>query len=446
MIIIDNLLQERAKQGQPVRVGIIGAGIMAKGVVNQIVRYTPGMEVAAIANRTISKALAAYENAGATAEVCNDLESLNKQLADGGFAVTDNAELVCQANDIDIIVEMTGTIEYATRIVLKAIENKKHVLLFNAELDATIGPILKVYADKAGVLISGADGDQPGVIMNLHRFVKSIGLTPLLCGNIKGLQDYYRNPTTQAGFAASWDMTPEMVTSFADGTKISFEQACVANATNMGVAKRGMIGLNYDGHVDDMTGMYDIEMLKEKGGIVDYVVGPKPGPGVFIYATTDDPMTQKYLDYGKLGKGPLYSFYTPYHLCYFEIPNSIARMTLANDVIMAPLAGPVVEVITQAKTDLKAGHTLDGLGGYDTYGQCENATTARQENLLPVGLAEGAVLKRDLKRDECITFDDVELDENRLAVRLYREQTAMFFPEQAQKEAKGVTLNYSNQI
>ncbi|MEJ8756836.1 Gfo/Idh/MocA family oxidoreductase [Pontibacter sp. H259] len=434
MIIIDKFLQRREQENNPIKVGIIGAGVMAKGVVNQVMRYTPGMKVTTIANRTISKALAAYQYTNTEAQVCNTPESFEECLATGGVAVTDNPDLLCQSNHIDIIVEMTGTIHYAAAIVMKAIEHNKHVLLFNAELDATIGPILKVYADKAGVMLSGGDGDQPGVIMNLYRFVKSIGLTPVLCGNIKGLQDYYRTPATQAGFAAIWDMTPEMVTSFADGTKISFEQACVANATGMGVAKRGMIGLNYNGHIDDMTTMYDVEMLKASGGIVDYVVGPKPGPGVFVYATADDPMTQKYLDYGKLGKGPLYSFYTPYHLCYFEIPHSIARMVLFNDVVMAPLAGPVVEVITIAKTNLKAGKLLDGLGGFDTYGQCENANVVQQENLLPIGLAEGAVLKRDVAKDECITFDDVTLDESSLVMRLYREQTALFFPVAAQNE------------
>lgn len=437
MIIIDKLLQRREQEKNPIKVGIIGAGVMAKGVINQVMRYTPGMKVTAIANRTISKGLAAYQRVDIDAEVCHTPEAFEQCLADGGFAVTDNPDLLCQSEYVDIIVEMTGTIHYAAAIVMKAIAHKKHVLLFNAELDATIGPILKVFADRAGVMISGGDGDQPGVIMNLYRFVKSIGLTPLLCGNIKGLQDYYRNPTTQAGFAAIWDMTPQMVTSFADGTKISFEQACVANATGMGVAKRGMIGLHYDGHIDDMTNMYDVEMLKASGGIVDYVVGPKPAPGVFIYATADDPMTRKYLDYGKLGKGPLYSFYTPYHLCYFEIPHSIARMVLFNDVVIAPMAGPVVEVITVAKTDLQAGRKLDGLGGYDTYGQCENSSVSRQENLLPIGLAEGAVLKRDIDRDQCITFDDVQLDESSLVMRLYQEQTAMFFPA---VEEKGVVV------
>jgi predicted homoserine dehydrogenase-like protein len=96
---------------------------------------------------------------------------------------------------------------------------------------------------------------------------------------------------------------------------------------------------------------------------------------------------------------------------------------------MAPLGKPVVEVITHAKTDLQAGKILDGIGGYDIYGQCENALPARKENLLPIGLAEGAILKHDIRKDEVITFDDVELDKNTLVYKLYQEQLKLFFPE-----------------
>lgn len=429
MIIVDKYLQQRELEKRPIRVGLWGAGEMAKGMVNQVMKYTPGMEIAVIANRTISKAHEAYEHTGFKATECKDLKSLQNVVSSGGFAVTTQAELLCELEGIDLLVECTGTIEVATRLVMKAIENKKHVLLFNPELDATIGPILKVYADNAGVMLSGCDGDQPGVIMNLYRFVKSLGLTPLVCGNIKGLQDFYRNPTTQAGFAKRWNLTTEMVTSFADGTKISIEQATVANATGMGIAKRGMYGFNSDKHIDDLVSMFDIDELKRLGGIVDYVVGPKPSPGVFVYATTDDPKTKHYLEYGKLGTGPLYSFYTPYHLIYFEIPHSIARMVLFNDIIMAPLAGPVVEVVTFAKTPLQAGKKLDGIGQYDTYGQCENSAVVRADNLLPIGLAEGSVLKRDVPRDHAISFDDVEIENETIVHRLYKEQTKMFFPE-----------------
>jgi predicted homoserine dehydrogenase-like protein len=427
MIIVDKYLKEKEKDKKPIRVGLWGAGAMAKGMVNQIMRYTPGMEVAVIANRTIEKAINIYEIVGEQAGIFNDKESLQEVISSGGFAVTTNAELLCEVDGLDLLVECTGTIEYAANLIFKAIKNKKHVLLFNAEVDATIGPILKVYADEAGVMLSGCEGDQPGLIMNLFRYVKGLGLNPLICGNIKGLQDFYRNPTTQASFAAQWQQSPQMVTSFADGSKISIEQACVANATGMGVAKRGMYGYNYSGHLDEMVKMYDVEELKKYGGIVDFVVGAKPAPGVFVFGATDDPIIQQGLHYMKLGAGPLYSFYIPYHLTFFEIANSIARMVLFNDVIMAPIGKPVVEVITYAKTDLKSGKILDGIGGYDVYGQCENAAIVQEEKLLPIGLAEGAKLKKNISRDAVITFKDVELNESLLVYKLYKEQSKHFF-------------------
>jgi predicted homoserine dehydrogenase-like protein len=427
MIIIDKLLEKREAEGNPIRVGLIGAGEMAKGLVNQIERYTPGMEVAAISNRTLRKAIEAYRDVGVEPKVCGTLASLQQCLDSGMPAVAENADWLCEAAGLDILVEATGTVEFAARVTLKAIRNGRHMLWFNPEVDATVGPILKEYADRAGVMLGGADGDQPGVIMNLYRWVKSLGLKPLLCGNIKGFEDHYRNPATQAGFAAQWGLSGQMVTSFADGTKISIEQACVANATGMGVAKRGMLGFHHDGHIDEMVSWYDASELERLGGIVDYVVGPKPGPGVFVYASTNDPKTKHFLRYGKLGDGPLYSFYTPYHLIYFEVPHSIARMVLLNDLVMSPLAGPVVEVVAIAKTPLAAGRKLDGIGGYDTYGQCENAAQVHGENLLPIGLVEGAVLRRDIPQDQALTFDDVELPEDSLVCRLYQEQTKRFF-------------------
>ena len=427
MIIVDTALKARQESGQPIRVGMFGAGFMGRGVVNQIVNYTPGMRLVAIANRTVSMAIDAYAKVGAQ-NVCqvSTVGELEDAIAQGNYAVTDDPAMLCQSESIDVLIEATGHVEYGAQVTLEAIKHHKHVVLMNAELDATVGPILKVYADRAGVILTGCDGDQPGVQLNLYRFVKSIGLNPLLCGNIKGLQDRYRNPTTQEGFAKQWGQTAHMVTSFADGTKISFEQAIVANATGMKVAQRGMLGYHYDGHVDDMVDRYDLDQLKALGGVVDYVVGPKPSPGVFIYATCNEPTQAHYLNYGKLGEGPLYSFYVPYHLTVFEVPLSVARVALFKDVIIAPLAGPVVDVITTAKVDLQAGETLDGLGGYHTYGQCENADVVSRDNLLPMGLAEGCRLKRSVTKDQVLTYDDVELPDDRIAHRLRTEQNTYF--------------------
>jgi len=427
VIIVDRALKARAEAGNPVKVGMIGAGFMGRGIANQIINSVPGMELVAISNRNLDGAKRAYAEAGIKdVQVVENVERLETAIARGTYAVTDDAMLLCQADGIDAIIEVTGAIEFGAQVVMKAIAHHKHVILMNAELDGTVGPILKVYADRAGVILSACDGDQPGVQMNLYRFVKSIGLTPLLCGNIKGLQDPYRNPTTQEAFAKRWGQQPHMVTSFADGSKISFEQAIVANATGMRVAQRGMLGYNYNGHVDEMTSMYDIEQLKEWGGIVDYVVGAKPGPGVFVFATHDDPKQRHYLNLYKLGEGPLYSFYTPYHLCHFEVPLSVARAVLFQDAVMAPLAKPLVDVVTTAKTNLKAGVVLDGIGYYMTYGQCENSDVTQAQNLLPMGLAEGCRLKRDVPKDQVLTYNDVELPEGRLGDKLRAEQNSYF--------------------
>lgn len=427
MIIIDRALQECVAAGNPIRVAMTGAGFMGRGIANQIINSVPGMELVAIANRHLEGATRCYAEAGIEEiQAVNTTPALEESIARGQYAVTEDAKLLCQAEQIDALIEVTGTIEYAAGIVLEAIANRKHVILMNAELDGTIGSILKVYADRAGVILSACDGDQPGVQMNLYRFVKSIGLTPLLCGNIKGLQDPYRNPTTQEGFARRWGQKAHMVTSFADGTKISFEQAIVANATGMQVARRGMLGYEFKGHVDEMTSMYDVDRLKQLGGIVDYVVGAKPGPGVYVFATHDDPKQQHYLNLYKLGEGPLYSFYTPYHLCHFEVPLSVARVVLLQDTVMSPLGKPQVDVVTTAKINLKAGEQLDGIGYYMTYGQCENYDLARAENLLPMGLAEGCRLKRDVAKDSVLTYDDVELPSGRLCDRLRAQQNAYF--------------------
>jgi predicted homoserine dehydrogenase-like protein len=420
------LLRERAAAGKPVKVGMFGAGFMAKGIANQIVNSVPGMALSVICARNLEKARFAYEQAGVTdVEVVETPARLAECIELGLPAIVQDPMLLCAA-PVDCLVDATGALEYGATVTLAAIDNGLPMVSMNAELDGTVGPLIKRKADAAGVIFTGCDGDQPGVQLNLWRFVKQIGLTPLVCGNIKGLQDPYRNPTTQKGFAEKWGQDPYMVTSFADGTKISFEQAIVANATGMTVSKRGMIGKDHLGHVDELTGMYDIDVLKQLGGVVDYVVGSKPGPGVYVMATHDDPKQKHYLNLYKLGEGPLYSFYTPYHLCHFEVPISVARVVFEQDPVIQPIDGPTVDVVATAKTDLKAGKTIDGLGGYDTYGQAERYDASRAERLLPMGLAEGCVLKRDLPKDAVLTYDDVEIPAGRLIDSLRTEQDALF--------------------
>jgi predicted homoserine dehydrogenase-like protein len=427
MIVVDTALRERAEAGTPIRVGMVGAGFMATGIANQIINSVPGMELVAVSNREPARALRLYAEAGAPRPVrVADAGALDVAVASGRPAITDDPAAICAAESVDAVLEVTGAVEFGAGVALDAIEHRKHFVTMNAELDGTLGPLLKQRADEAGVVYSVSDGDQPGVQMNLYRFVRGIGVTPLVCGNIKGLHDPYRNPTTQEAFARRWGQNPYMVTSFADGTKIAFEQAIVANATRMSILRRGMVGMEHEGHVDDLTSRFDVEELRERGGVVDYVVGSKPSPGVFVLGAHDDPKQQHYLNLYKLGEGPLYSFYTPYHLCHFEVPNSVARAVLLGDTVLAPDGPMRVEVVATAKVDLAPGDTIDGMGGYLTYGLCETAETTRAERLLPMGVAEGCRVVRPVARDRVLTYDDVEVPTGRLHDRLRVEQAAAF--------------------
>jgi predicted homoserine dehydrogenase-like protein len=429
MILVDKLLQKREQEGKPIRVAMVGSGFMGRAIAWQICNVVHGMKLVAISSRNLESAKRAYNDAGIN-ELTNakSLSELNGSLERGQFTIADDPTLLCKADKVDAILEVTGSIEFATQIALEAIKNGKHVILMNAELDGTLGPILKIYADKNDVIITNVDGDQPGVILNLYRFVKGIGLKPVLCGNIKGLHDPYRNPTTQEGFAQKWKQKPHMVTSFADGTKISFEQAIVANATGMRVAKRGMIGIKLKPGtpIQEAFKLFPLDEIAEGAGIVDYVVGAEPGPGVFVVGMHDNPSQQDYLNLYKLGPGPFYCFYTPYHLCHFEVPYTIARAVLLGDATIAPIGRPFVDVVATAKIDLKAGQVLDGIGYYMTYGQCENANVVNSLNLLPMGLAEGCQLKRDIVKDEVLEYSDVILPEGRLCDRLRAEQNDYF--------------------
>jgi predicted homoserine dehydrogenase-like protein len=437
MIIIDTALAKRQADHNPVKVGLIGAGFMGRGILMQIANSVPGMEVSVVYNRNVERAKRAYLEAGIIDfQVVNDLETLENRIAQGNYSITEDPLSICRAENIDVIVEVTGAVEFSSSVVWEAIKHSKHVVLMNAELDSTVGPILKVLADKAGVIITNADGDQPGVEMNLFRFVKGMGINPVLCGNIKGLQDPYRTPTTQGEFAKKWKQNPAMVTSFADGTKISFEQAIVANATGMTIGKRGMFGPTVlpGTPLKDVIDLYPAEALTSGTGIVDYVVGAEPSPGVFVLGTHDDPRQQQFLSLYKLGKGPFYLFYTPYHLCHFEVPFTCARAVLFHDAAIAPLGAPQVEVVATAKKPLKAGEVLDGIGCYMTYGQCETAITTAEQQLLPMGLAEGCILNKDVPRDTVIGYADVLLPKGRFCDALRKQQNEYFSYEKMMKK------------
>ncbi len=427
MIIVDNALQTREAEGRPIRVGLIGAGFISRGLANHIVNTKPGMRLAGVFSRRLQPAFDLCQYAGICDAVAPKTQpEVELAIREGKVVVTDNAFLLARSEGIDVLVDVTGSVEFGARLALEAFQHKKDVVLLNAEIDATIGPILQVHAEKHGAILSACEGDEPGLQINLFRWVKGLGLTPRVIGNIKGLQDPYRNPTTQKGFAEKWGQNPAMVTSFADGSKISFEQAIVANATGFVVRSRGMSrGLEYKDDVMKIGQIYPVEETRKLGGIVDYVVGT-PLTKVYVLAEHPDPKQQHYLNLYKMGSGPLYSFFLPYHLVHFEVPTAIARVVLFRDSIAKPLGGPVVEVCAVAKRDLKAGEVLDDYGMYMTYGEAVNAEEMCRMHYLPEGLVEGCTLKQDAPKDSVITYENVNLPANRRADQLRAEQYRHF--------------------
>lgn len=427
MMIIDTALEQLEKEHRPIRVGLVGAGFAGRGFALQLVTgAVPGMRLVAISNRTLKFAHQAYSDAGATnVEEVKTADKLQSALNSKKYVVTSDSLLLTSSPDIDVIVEATGEIEFGAQVVTDAINHKKHVVLINAELDATLGPILKIKAEEAGVIYTQADGDQPAVLMNLYREVRMLGFKPVMVGNIKSLIDPYRTPQTQKKFAEDHFQRPKHITSFADGTKISMEMVTIANATGFPVGKRGMYGPRCS-RVEEAAGLFSKDELLSTG-LTDYILGAEPSFGVFVLGWNNHPIRMRYMNVYKMGEGPIYTFYRPYHLSPLEAPLSVARAVLYRDAALVPLAGPVCEVIALAKRDLKKGDVLDGIGGFACYGTIDNAEVCHRENLLPIGLSDGCKVIRDIKKDMPITYADVHLPKNRLSDKLRKEQNEKFF-------------------
>jgi predicted homoserine dehydrogenase-like protein len=420
---IDTALQERETNGHPIRVGMVGAGATGRAIALQLATPVPGMRLVAIANRTPANVERTYREAGITE--WTRVDSAGKAeaaIARGLPVLTEDPSVLTACNAIDVLVEVTGTVEPATRVLLDAFDHGKHVVLVNCELDSLLGPILKEKADRAGVVLTNTDGDEPGVAMTLLRYLRSLGLRPVAAGNIKGMVDYYRNPETQQGFADKYDQDVKKVTSFADATKLSMEATVLANATGFRVGRRGMYGPAC-AYVREMSRLLPPEQMLETG-LIDYSVGAAPMTGAWVIVYEEAPLKKAQLSYYRLGDGPFFVFYTPFHLPYMQIASTIARAVLNRDATVAPIGGPVCEVVTVAKRDLRAGECLDGIGGFHTYGLVDNVPTARAQSALPISLSEGCVLRRDIPKDAVISFHDVDMPRDGVVEALWREQCA----------------------
>ena len=420
-MFVDTALRELEAKGRPIRVGMIGAGATGRAIALQLATPAPGIRLAAISNRTPEQGERAYREAGINTWVrARSAHEAQNAIERGTPVLTDDPALLTACDAIDILLEVTGTVDAAVRVALDAFDHHKHVVLVNAELDSLLGPILKAKADSAGVVLTHTDGDEPGVAMTLLRYLRSTGLRPVAAGNIKGMVDYYRNPDTQRAFAEKYDQDVRKVTSFADSAKLSMEATVLANATGFHTGRRGMYGPACQ-YVREMADLLPAEQMLETG-LVDYALGAAPHTGAFVIVHEELPLKKAQLSYYKLGNGPFFVFYTPFHLPHIQIASTIGRAVICRDATVAPLAGPVCEVIAIAKRNLKAGERLDGVGGFCTYGLIDNVAVARSAGALPIALSEGRVMCRDVSKDEMLTFEDVEATADGVVEKLWREQ------------------------
>ena len=425
MLGLNYKLEKLEKAGTPILVGIVGAGQMGQGMVSQM-HLMVGMNPSIVADINIENAKKAFINAGISEDKIKHTKNVDESdewIAQGNYVVTDDAKVITESKKIQVLIEATGVTEVGAKIALDTIMGKKHLVMLNAETDVVIGPLLKKLADNAGIVYTGAAGDEPAATKELFDFAKAAGFDVRVIGKGKNNKiDKDCNPDTVLEEATRRGVNPHMLASFKEGSKTMVELAVMSNATGYIPDVRGAHGIK--GEVNDVPKVFS---LKEEGGIlnkygvVDFVDGI--APGVFVVVSSKLEEVRKEMKYLDMGDGPNYILYRPYHLCSLETPLSAAKAVIDNEATIAPMGGLVSEVITIAKKDMKAGEKLDGIGGYTVYGSVEVYETAKEANALPVGLiTKNTTLTKDVKKGDVITYDMVQLDEASFILQLRRIQ------------------------
>jgi len=416
-------LRRRQQLGRVIKVAVSGIGSMGRGIALQL-RAMPGLDASILVNRNTDRAVEAWITAGFVREdivVSNDVRLLNLAVEQGLPCVCSDPDAALGVDGIEVFVEATGTVSHAARSVLGGIQAGKHVVVMNAELDATLGCYLAERARQRGVVYSYADGDQPGVIMRILEWVATHGFEIVAAVNCKGFLDVSATPETSKAWALRMKTSPQMVCAFTDGTKMNLENAIVANATGLLPEVRGMHGVK----TTQKDAVRDFSAILGRSGVVDYTLGGDFGGGVFVIGRCSDwDRVGHYFDYLKMGSGPDYLFFRPYHLCHLETPLSVAEAVVYREPTVAPRGAPVAEVVAVAKRDLHPGERLDGMGGYTFYGQVD--TVERGRDFLPAGLAEGCVVVRAIQAGEPVPLSSVEPSMDDYARNIRQLQDTLF--------------------
>lgn len=402
----DIILKQLEERKEPIDVIVTGLGFMGFGFLSSV-KHTKGIRVPLVLTRRVDQAKKFLEEHGLTARIESNPQKI-KELADHGYiCVSDDLNLI-ESYPADVVMEVTGTIAYGTDVALRAIGAHKHIVTMNPELQATVGTELKVLADKNGVVITDVIGDQPGSLARLIGQSRLMGFKVLLAGNMKRYLNRHATQEEMKSWADDKGLSVRQTVSFTDGTKQSIEMTLVANYFGMDILQFGMRGPEVEDVQEALKAFQWHKIPKE--GVVDYVIGRKLFPGIFIIAEHPDKNQQKYLRYLGLGEGPRYVLFEPYHLCHLEVAGTIAKVVLFGQETIHNSVSPRATTIAVAKTELTAGRELDGIGGDTMYGNIDKVEHA--QDYLPVGLAPGAIVKHSLHQDQPIKVSDVTLPVN----------------------------------
>ncbi|MGE0237139.1 MAG: NAD(P)H-dependent oxidoreductase [Parvibaculaceae bacterium] len=416
-------------EGRPIRVGLIGSGEMGTDIVTQCDQMA-GITVAAIAEIDIDaakRALAIAGRAPASYVVADGKARFDEALRRGRTAVTEDARALCTNDVIDVVIDATGRPAVGAEIGLVAMEHGKHLVMMNVEADVTIGAYLQREAKRLGVVYTLGAGDEPSSCMELINFVRSLGYPIVAAGKGKNNPlNIDATPDAYAQEARRRNMNPRMLVEFVDGSKTMVEMAAIANATGLVPDRPGMHGP--EAMLPELEKVLcpkaDGGVLSRKG-VVDYSIGKGVAPGVFVIAEMAHPRVRERMHDLKLGAGPYYTFYRPYHLTSLEVPLSCARAVLYGTADMQPLDRPSAEVCAVAKTDLAPGDKLDAIGEYAYRAWIMTYDEARAANAVPCGLLEQATVAKPIVKGQLITHDNVKVDPGARIVALRRRQDDM---------------------
>ena len=418
-------LAARAETGNPVRIGLIGAGEMGTDILARTHNML-GVDVAAVLEIDIFNAQAAVTLARGEeghSHVIDTVSDLNSTIKAGQVAITENKDAFLESGLIDVVVDATGVPAVGAEIGLDAMHRGKHLVMMNVESDVTIGALLRREAEKLGVVYSLGAGDEPSACMELIEFVTAMGHQVVCAGkgknnplNVDAIPDDYIDEANRR------NMNPRLLVEFVDGSKTAVEMCALGNATGLIPDCDGM-----HGPAAKLSDLATTLIPKRDGGIlsdigrVDFSIGKGVSPGVFVIIEAEHPRIWERLSDLKMGEGPYYTFHRPYHLTSLEVPLTCARAVLYQHADMVPLDQPCTEVCAVAKRDLEVGETLDQIGEYMYRAYAMTATRAKEINAHPAGLLTGGKVTKSVKKGEVISADNATLPETKL-VELRNQQ------------------------